>query len=124
MQLIDVFGVTKPVIGMLHAPALPGSPQNKLGLNGITDWGLKDAEALARGGADGLLLENFGDVPFYPRRAPAHTVAFMTLLGREVKRHVDLPLGINVLRNDAAGALAIAAAVGAAFIRVNIHTGA
>src|SRR5438552_9240069 len=124
MQLPDVFNIRKPVIGMLHVPALPGSPQNKLDCNAIIDWVLRDAEALAGGGADGLMIENFGDVPFYPRRVPPHTVAFMTALGRELRRRFDVPLGVNVLRNDSASALAIAAAVNAAFIRVNIHTGA
>jgi hypothetical protein len=124
MQLLDVFRIRKPVIGMLHVPALPGSPQNNLGFNGIIAWVLRDAEALAVGGADGLMLENFGDVPFYPRSVPAHTVAFMTALGCDVRRRFDLPLGINVLRNDAESALAIAAAIGAKFVRVNIHTGA
>ena len=71
-----------------------------------------------------MIIENFGDVPFYPGRVPPHTVGFMTALGREVTRRFDLPLGINVLRNDATSALAVAAAAGAQFIRVNIHTGA
>jgi membrane complex biogenesis BtpA family protein len=116
--------VTKFVIGMLHVPPLPGSPRNDLAFDAIADWVLQDAKALAGGGVDALMLENFGDAPFYPDRAPPHTVAFMAVLAREVKRHVDLPLGINVLRNDSESALAIAAAVAAGFIRVNIHTGA
>ena len=124
MQLLDLFRTVKPVIGMLHAPPLPGSPQNRLGFNAIIDWVLKDAEALALGGIDGLMLENFGDVPFYPRQVPPHTVAFLTALGREVRHHFGRPLGINVLRNDSASAIAISAAVGAEFIRVNIQTGA
>ena len=76
------------------------------------------------GGVDGLMLENFGDVPFYPRKVPPHTVAFMTALAVDVRRRFDLPLGINVLRNDSESALAIAAAAGAEFIRVNIYTSA
>ena len=124
MKLSDVFHFNKPVIGMLHVPALPGSPRNTLDFKAIIDWVLMDAEALAAGGVDGLLLENFGDVPFYPRRVPPHTVAFMTALAREVRRQIDLPLGINVLSNDSSSALAIAAAIGGEFIRANIHTGA
>src|SRR5215470_18911127 len=112
------------IIGMLHVPALPGSPQGRLEFNAIVTWVLKDADALASGPVDALLLENFGDAPFYPRRVPPHTVAFMTAIAREVKREFRLPLGINVLRNDAESALAIASAVSADFIRVNIHTGA
>jgi uncharacterized protein len=113
-----------PMIGMLHLPALPGSPRNELSLTAIIDWVLRDADALAGGGIDALMIENFGDVPFYPQHVPAHTVAFMTAIGREVRRAVELPLGINVLRNDAESALAVAMAVAAEFIRVNIHTGA
>jgi len=124
MELHSIFGITKPVIGMLHVPALPGAPRNTLGFSGIIDWILTDAQELAAGGIDGLIVENFGDIPFYPRRVQPHTVAFMTALSGEVRRRFDLPLGINVLRNDAESALAIAAAVRASFIRVNIHTGA
>jgi uncharacterized protein len=119
-----IFGKRKPIIGMLHLPALPGSPMNELSTDVIRDHVLKDAEALATGGVDGLNLENFGDVPFYPRKVPAHTVAFMTVIALEVRRAVDLPLGINVLRNDAESAIAIAFAADAQFIRVNIHSGA
>jgi membrane complex biogenesis BtpA family protein len=121
--LRHIFGVEKPVIGMLHAPALPGAP----GFEG--DWErvrarvLADAEALAEGGVDGFLLENFGDAPYYPRRVPPHTVAFLTVLGQEVRRRFAQPLGVNVLRNDARSALAIATAIGAEFIRVNVYTG-
>lgn len=112
------------IIGMLHVPALPGSPRNKLDFNVIVDWVLNDADALARGAVDAFLLENFGDAPFYPHRVPAHTVAFMTALSREVRRSFKLPLGINLLRNDAESAIAVASAAPADFIRVNIHTGA
>ena len=34
-----------------------------------------------------------------------------------------VPVGVNVLRNDARSALAVAVATGARFIRVNVHTG-
>jgi uncharacterized protein len=112
------------IIGVLHVPALPGSPRNQLAFNDVVDWVLKDAQALTGGGVDALILENFGDLPFYPTRVPAHTVAFMTAIAGEVRRRFNLPLGINVLRNDAQSALAIASAVSAEFIRVNIHTGA
>jgi membrane complex biogenesis BtpA family protein len=112
------------IIGMLHVPALPGSPRNELRFSAIMDWVLNDADALVGGGVDALMLENFGDVPFYPARVPPHTIAFMTALGREVKRAFKSPLGINVLRNDAHSAIAVATAVAAEFIRVNIHTGA
>jgi membrane complex biogenesis BtpA family protein len=71
------------------------------------------------------MMENFGDVPFYPDRVPAQVVAHMTALAAEVRRaHPELPLGINVLRNDGRSALAVAHAAGASFIRVNVLCGA
>lgn len=109
---------------MLHVPALPGSPRNRLSLPEVREWVLRDADALACAGFDGFILENFGDAPFYASRVPPHTIASLAVLGREVKAHFGLPLGINVLRNDGVGALAVAGAVGAEFIRVNVYTGA
>ena len=114
----------KALIGVLHVPALPGSPHNRLGLQAITEWVLRDADALVSGGTDAMILENFGDVPFFPGRVPAYTVAFLSVLASEVRRRHDVPLGINVLRNDAASALGVAGATGAEFIRVNVFTGA
>src|SRR5581483_12390290 len=107
-----MLGTDKPVIGMLHIPPLPGSPQNRLDRDAILDWILEDTKVLSDGGVNALIIENFGDSPFYPRRVPPHTVAFMTALAADVKRQCRLPLGINVLRNDAESGLAVAAAVG------------
>ena len=118
-------GVKKVVIGMLHLPALPGSPRYAgHDMDTIIERVFRDAEALADGGVHGLMMENFGDVPFYPGRVPAHVVAHMTAIAGAVREQFpEQPLGINVLRNDGQGALAIAAAVGAAFIRVNVLCG-
>src|SRR5689334_10860992 len=109
---------------MVHVPALPGSPRCRMSLEEIRAFVLADALALAEGGVDGIMIENFGDVPFYPSRVPAHTVAFLTALALHARDRVPLPLGINVLRNDGIAAVAIAAAVRADFVRVNVYTGA
>ena len=116
--------IAKPVIGMLHLPALPGAPLAKLSIDNILNQMLRDAEALSTNGVDGLMMENFGDVPFYPSRVPAYVVAHMTAIACEVRKRFDLPLGINVLRNDGLSALAVAQASGADFIRVNVLSGA
>ena len=117
--------IPKPVVGMLHLAPLPGSPRCTKDLAAILEAALADADTLVFGGVHGLMLENFGDVPFYPGRVPAYVVAQMTFLARSVKRRFpDLPLGINVLRNDGQGALAVAHATGAQFVRVNVLCGA
>lgn len=116
--------VARPLVGMLHLPALPGSPRHALSMDQIEQAVLRDAEALLGGGVHGLMMENFSDVPFFPGRVPAHTVSHMTALACAVKRQCNVPLGINVLRNDGLSALAVAHAAGADFIRVNVLCGA
>ncbi len=112
------------VIGMLHLPPLAGSPRFGGDWPALKNAVLADAEALIGGGVQALMIENFGDAPFFPQRVPAETVAQMSALAGLVRSQTDLPLGINVLRNDGQSALAIAQAVGAKFIRVNILCGA
>ena len=115
----------KIVIGMLHLPALPGSPLFGGSMDRILEGLLRDAKVLAEGGVHGLMMENFGDVPFYPGRVPAMVVAHVTALAVDVRRAApNVPLGINILRNDGQSALAVAHAVGAQYIRVNVLCGA
>jgi membrane complex biogenesis BtpA family protein len=109
---------------MVHLQPLPGAPRWGGSLDAVRERALADARALAAGGVDGILVENFGDAPFYPGAVPPETIAAMATLAAEVVRAVGVPVGVNVLRNDAAAALAVAAAAGARFIRVNVHTGA
>ena len=114
----------KPLLGMLHLPPLPGAPRFDGNLAAVRDTVLRDADALVTGGVHGLIMENFNDTPFYPGAVPPIVVAHMTVIAGEVRRRFDVPLGINVLRNDGRASLAIAHAVGAAFIRINILAGA
>jgi len=117
--------IKKPVIGMLHLPPLPLATNYANNLANLRDATLRDADALTTGGVHGLMLENFGDTPFYPGRVPVAVVVHMTAIAIEIKqRFPQLPLGINVLRNDGQSALAIAHAADAQFIRVNILCGA
>ena len=124
MDLESTFGTRTPVVGMVHLPPLPGAPRFDGDLETVVERAVADAESLSAGGVDGLLVENFGDAPFHPDDVPKHTVAAMTRAATAVTDTVDLPVGINVLRNDAGAALSVAAAVGAAFVRVNVHAGA
>jgi membrane complex biogenesis BtpA family protein len=112
------------VLGVLHLPPLPGSPRPSPGLDAVEAHALRDARALVNGGVDGLVLENLGDAPFTGAAVAPATVAAMTRVALRIRdAHPQVPLGINVLRNDATAALAIAAAIDAAFIRVNVHVG-
>jgi len=108
------------LIGVVHLGPLPGAPFCREPLSLTIERAIEDARAWERGGADAVLVENFGDAPFFPGRVPPETVASVTAAARAVREAVRLPVGVNVLRNDAEAALAAAAASGAAFIRVNV----
>lgn len=113
------------LIGVIHLPPLPGDPLHEdSSFAEVEQRALADAAALAEGGADALLVENFGSVPFAKEQIEPHQVAAMALYARQCAQRFDLPVGINCLRNDARSAIGIAAAAQLAFVRVNVHTGA
>lgn len=112
------------LIGVIHLPALPGAPESVLPVARIASEAVEDARRLADAGFTAVLLENFHDRPFRPTQVDPETVAAMAVVTAEVTRHVDVPVGVNVLRNDALSALGIAAAAGAGFLRVNVLAGA
>ncbi len=114
----------KVLIGVVHLRALPGSPRWRGDLEEVIACAVQDARAYQRGGAHALFLENFGDVPFTKSQVGPETIAAMAAAGRAVRATVKLPLGFNVLRNDARAALALCAACQGSFIRVNVHIGA
>ncbi len=128
MDFEATFGTDAPVIGMVHLPPLPGAPKapddGAVAMETAIDRATTDAAALDRGGVDGMMIENFGDAPFYPDDVPKHVVAAVSRAATAVAAETDLPLGVNVLRNDATAAVSVAAAVDADFVRVNVHTGA
>jgi len=124
MDVTAIFDDPAPIIGMVHLPPLPGAPGFDGDRTHLRERARSDAAALDGGGVDGIIVENFGDAPFHPATVPNHVVASMTDIARVVTAAVDRPVGVNVLRNDAAAAIGIAAAVGAPFVRVNVHTGA
>ena len=114
----------KIFIGVVHLKPLPGSPRWTGDLDAIIDFAVADARAYEHGGVDAVIVENFGDAPFTKSSVAVETVAAMTVAGRAVRDAVKLPIGFNVLRNDARAALALCAACGGSFMRVNVHTGA
>lgn len=107
---------------MVHLEPLPGAPGYGGSMDAILDRARVDAQAIRAAGFDGIMVENFGDAPFFSDDAPKVTIAALTRAVAEVAA-VGLPTGVNVLRNDGLGALAVAAATGAQFIRVNVLSG-
>lgn len=118
----------KGLIGVVHLQGLPGDPvPGAGGFAGVIEFALRDADALAEGGIESVIIENFGSAPF-PKgcegdRLEPHVVAFMALMTLDLRKRFG-HVGVNCLRNDARAAMGIASACGADFIRVNVHTGA
>lgn len=118
-----LFGRRAVLVGMVHLPPLPGAVQNRLSIPQIIEQAVAEAQLLRAAEFDAVLVENFGDRPFFADNVPPHTVAAMCVVVERVCRAVDCPVGVNVLRNDARAAVAIAHTAGARFVRINIHAG-
>lgn len=119
--LIELFGVARPVIGVVHAHPLPGSPAyDGEPVEDIFTAAVEDARAYQVAGLHGLIVENHGDIPFLKPDAIGHeTAAVMSVMAERVRVETHLPVGINVLANAAHVALAVAKASQAGFVRVN-----
>jgi hypothetical protein len=116
------------VVGMVHLQPLPGSPRfgSPGAAHAILAAARRDALALAEGGVHAVMVENFGDVPFFPGSVPPDVIAHMSVIVARLRDALGdaMPLGVNVLRNDGCAALAVAHSSGASFIRVNVLCGA
>lgn len=107
----------KTIIGMVHVAALPGTPRNSKNVTEIVLEALRDALLLAEGGVDAIMIENMHDRPYLNRVAGPEIVSAMTAVAVELRRQIDLPLGIQILAGANKAALAVALAAGFDFIR-------
>jgi len=123
VDLTQIFQTANPAVGVIHLLPLPTSPRWQGDLAAVIARAEQEATALAAGGVHGLIVENFFDAPFPKSEVDPAVVSAMTVVVQRLAQLVPLPIGINVLRNDAKSAIAIAACTGARFIRVNVLTG-
>ncbi|MDR1732678.1 MAG: BtpA/SgcQ family protein [Synergistaceae bacterium] len=116
--LKQVFGVEKPVLGMVHFLPLPGSPlyDEKGGIEKIRSAAMRDAETLARAGFDGISFSNEGDRP-YLSSVDKTTVAVMASLISDISSKIKKPFGLSVLA-DPEAAIAVGLATGADYVRI------
>ncbi|MEA5465099.1 photosystem I biogenesis protein BtpA [Leptothoe sp. PORK10 BA2] len=124
MELNALFQTSTPVIGVVHLLPLPPSARWQGSLQAVIERAVQESVALASGGVHGIIVENFFDAPFTKGAVDPAVVSAMTLVISRLQQLVAVPMGVNVLRNDAHSGLAIAACTGAKFIRVNVLTGA
>lgn len=120
--LEETFRTPKPIIGMVHLPALPGTPlyDEGKGMRGIIGSAARDLEGLVAGGVDAVMFCNENDRPYQLAMGP-EIVAAMTQVVSEAARDIPIPFGIDLLW-DGVSAIAVAHATGAAFVR-EVFTG-
>jgi len=111
------FTSPRPIIGMIHVGALPGTPANTQSVGAIVAQAVAEARLYREVGVDGIGIENMHDVPYLRGRVGPEIVAAMTLVGQAVKAESGLPVGIQILAGANVEALAVAQAAGLDFIR-------
>ncbi|MBM4012625.1 MAG: BtpA/SgcQ family protein [Planctomycetes bacterium] len=117
----SIFAARRALIGMLHVGPSPGSPGShgpQAGIDGQIARAVAEAEAYRAAGFHGLILENMFDRPYLRARVGPEVVAALAVIGREVRRAVPLPLGVQVLAAANREAIGVALACGASFVRV------
>lgn len=117
-QVEEMFGVGKALVGMVHVGALPGTPLFSRPMPAIIEQAVGEARLLADAGFDGIMIENMHDRPYLRQTVGPEIVAAMTAVLDALRAAVDKPLGVQILAGANREALAVAAAAGASFIRV------
>ncbi|MEY3221204.1 MAG: hypothetical protein RLZZ203_60, partial [Cyanobacteriota bacterium] len=123
MDLHQLFKTRTPIIGVVHLLPLPTSARWGGSLKAVIDRAEQEATALASGGIDGIIVENFFDAPFAKNQVDPAVVSAMTVIVQRIQNLVTVPVGLNVLRNDGRSAIAIASCAKAQFVRINVLTG-
>ncbi len=121
--LEKIFNITKPIIGMVHFPPLPHTPEydDEEGMENIISSARQDIYALQEGGIDGLLFCNEGDRPYANGVDPVIVAAMSAAIG-ELKPDIDIPFGVDIMW-DPISAISVAKATQAKFVR-GVFTGA
>ena len=117
MKEKTIFHIHKPVIGVVHVDALPGTPKYNGSVKQIIEKAKKEALLYKKNGIDVIAIENMHDVPYLKRTVGPEITAMMSILGHEVKKLTNLPCGIQILAGANIEALAAANSAGLDFIR-------
>lgn len=113
----QIFPNKKPILGMIHVSALPGTPRSNGNWQNTIDLAVSEAIIYDNLGLDGIILENMHDVPYLNRKVGPEVTAAMSRLAFEVRRVTKLPLGLQILAGANKEALAVAKAADFQFIR-------
>jgi len=115
---MTVFDSAKPVIGMIHVGALPGTPASRCSVRETVAQAVAEARIYRDGGVHGVAIENMHDVPYLRGSVGPEITAAMTAVALAVKDACGLPCGIQILAGANHEALAVAHAADLQFVRV------
>ena len=102
---------------MIHVDALPGTPKYRGSVKAVIEKAKSEALLYQSLGVPALMIENMHDVPYLNRNVGPEVSTLMSLILYEIKRDIDLPLGIQILAGANKEAVASAHSAGAEFIR-------
>ena len=120
-QFMALFNSKKPIIGMIHLPPLPGTAGGKNAkYSELVKYALKELNSLQKGGVDGVIVENFWDLPYFPDEVAPITIASMAAVAGAVVQQASVPVGVNILYNAFEAEISVARAIGAAFLRAEV----
>jgi len=118
MEFNSLFATSKPVIGVIHLLPLPGSPKFEGNLDVIIERALEEVQILSLGGVNGVIIENFHDVPFLKKEISKEQFGLMASIITLARKEINLPLGVNVHFNDWNAEIALAYSCKAQFVRI------
>lgn len=118
MNFKKLFKVSKPIIGMVHVDALPGTPKYKGDKNNIINKAIDEAKIYLDAGINSIAIENMHDVPYLNRKVGPEIISMLSIIAYEVKNRTNLPIGLQILAGANKEALACAKSAGIDFIRV------
>jgi membrane complex biogenesis BtpA family protein len=118
--------INKELIAMIALRPLPGTyDYNGESLKEIERHAVQEAIQLNEAGIKTIMVQNVNDLPS-KREVGNEIIAYMTAISRAVKDAVgaDCKIGISILKNEGAGSVAVADAIGADFVRLKVYVGA
>lgn len=115
---LRLFASPKPVIGMIHVAALPGTPGHRVPLAKIAAQAASEAKIYREAGLDGVAIENMHDVPYLRGGVGPEIVSCMTVVAQAVKAEFRGATGIQILAAANREALAVAQAASLDWVRV------
>ncbi len=83
---MDLFGLHKPVIGMIHVDPLPGTPKYSGNIKSLVNKALDEAVLYHSLGIPVLMIENMHDVPYLNRNVGPEITSLMSIILYEIKK--------------------------------------